>query len=169
VTILALLFVVIPNGNTAFVTLIDMAAALYLIMYMMLFAAAIRLRATRPQVQRTYRTPAMGLVAGVGFLACAVAFVLSFVRPSGFTGLSTVGYALVVGLVIVVLGVPPLIFYALRRPGWQLEPDHAVGDAILVNPPHPRQGDSGEAARAPRHHLRAVSRQHGSHSAGRAS
>ncbi|SDM94202.1 amino acid permease [Actinomyces ruminicola] len=169
VTILALLFVVIPNGNTAFVTLIDMAAALYLIMYMMLFAAAIRLRATRPQVQRTYRTPAMGLVAGVGFLACAVAFVLSFVRPSGFTGLSTVGYALVVGLVIVVLGVPPLIFYALRRPGWQLEPDHAVGDAILVNPPHPRQGDSGEAAREPRHHLRAVSRRHGSHSAGRAS
>ncbi|WP_204519926.1 amino acid permease [Actinomyces procaprae] len=169
VTVLALLFVVIPNGNTAFVTLIDMAAALYLIMYMMLFAAAIRLRATRPQVRRTYRTPAMGLVAGVGFVACAVAFVLSFVRPSGFTGLSTVGYALVVGLVIVVLGVPPLIFYALRRPGWQLEPDHAVGDAILVNPPDARDAAGDSPARSPKRHLRVVPRRHGTHPVGRAS
>jgi len=169
VTILALLFVVIPNGNTAFVTLIDMAAALYLIMYMMLFAAALRLRATRPQVQRTYRTPAMGLVAGVGFVACAVAFVLSFVRPSGFTGLSTVGYALVVGLVIVGLGVPPLIFYALRRPSWQLEPDHATGDAILVNPPHPRADWAASGPHTPRHEVRAVSRHPGTHPLGRAS
>ncbi|MDU0348625.1 amino acid permease [Actinomyces sp. MRS3W] len=161
VTILALLFVVIPNGNTAFVTLIDMAAALYLIMYMMLFAAAIRLRATRPQVRRTYRTPAMGLVAGVGFVACAVAFVLSFVRPSGFTGLGTVGYALVVGLVIVVLGVPPLVFYALRRPSWRLEPDHAVGDSILVNPPQPRGRLGGDDPRAARRGLRAASKRPG--------
>ncbi|WP_199176350.1 amino acid permease [Actinomyces qiguomingii] len=169
VTILALLFVVIPNGNTAFVTLIDMAAALYLIMYMMLFAAAIRLRTTRPQVRRTYRTPAMGFVAGVGFVACAVAFVLSFVRPSGFTGLSTAGYALVVALVIVVLGVPPLVFYALRRPAWQLEPDHAVGDAILVNPPDPREPDDVDHNRTARRHLRLISHRSGHHSLGRAS
>ncbi|WP_202616256.1 amino acid permease [Actinomyces sp. 432] len=169
VTILALLFVVIPNGNTAFVTLIDMAAALYLIMYMMLFAAALRLRATRPQVRRTYRTPAMGLVAGIGFAACAAAFILSFVRPSGFTGLSSAGYALVVGLVIVVLGAPPLVFYALRRPSWQLEPDHAVGEAVLVNPPDPADPDDGDHSRPGRRHLRLVSRRHGIHSVGRAS
>ncbi|SPF68267.1 Amino acid/polyamine transporter I [Propionibacterium ruminifibrarum] len=147
VTILALLFVVIPNGNTAFVTLIDMAAALYLIMYMLMFAAAIRLRTTRPQVKRTYRTPAMRLVAGVGFVACAAAFVLSFIRPAGFTGLSTVGYGLVVGVVIVVLGAPPLIFYALRKPRWCLEPDHATGEDILVNPPKSGLGGDSAAAR----------------------
>ncbi|WP_220475032.1 amino acid permease [Actinomyces sp. 2119] len=158
VTVLALLFVVIPNGNTAFVTLIDMAAALYLIMYMMLFAAAVRLRTTRPQVRRTYRTPAMRLVAGIGFVACAVAFVLSFVRPSGFTGLSTMGYALVVGLVIVVLGLPPLVFYALRRPGWRLEPDHATGDAVLVNPPLAPTPQAGDAMSVHQHGRRAALR-----------
>ncbi len=35
VTVLALLFVLIPNGNTAFATLVDMATALYLVMYML--------------------------------------------------------------------------------------------------------------------------------------
>ena len=33
VTVLALLFVLILNGNTAFATLVDMATALYLVMY----------------------------------------------------------------------------------------------------------------------------------------
>ena len=58
-----------PNVSAAFVALIDMAAALYLIMYMMMFAAALVLRRTQPGVKRTYRVPTMGLVAGVGFLA----------------------------------------------------------------------------------------------------
>ena len=60
VTVLALLFVLIPNGNTAFATLVDMATALYLVMYMLMFAAAIRLRNTHPEVRRTYRVPAIG-------------------------------------------------------------------------------------------------------------
>ncbi|MCT2997003.1 amino acid permease [Propionibacterium freudenreichii] len=136
VTVLALLFVVIPNGDTAFATLIGMASALYLIMYMLMFAAAIRLRHTKPDVKRTYRTPAMNLVAGVGFVACAAAFVLSFIRPAGFTGISGVGYPLLVAVVVVVLGVPPLILYALRRPGWDVRSDEEKADdqAILVNP-----------------------------------
>ncbi|MBO9569996.1 MAG: amino acid permease [Cellulomonas iranensis] len=137
VTLLALLFVLVPNGNTAFIALVDMAAALYLIMYMIMFAAAIRLRRSQPDVVRTYRTPAMKLVAGVGFVACAVAFVLAFIRPSGFTGLSEVAYPLVVAAVVVVLGGPPLLFYARRRPTWdrRTAEERATTDDVLVNPP----------------------------------
>jgi len=137
VTLLALLFVLVPNGNTAFIALVDMAAALYLIMYMLMFAAAIRLRRTQPDVVRTYRTPALKLVAGVGLAFSAIAFVLAFIRPSGFTGLSEVGYPLVVGLVVVVLGGPPLLFYALRKPTWdkRTAEERATSDGVLVNPP----------------------------------
>lgn len=137
VTLLALLFVLVPNGNTAFIALVDMAAALYLIMYMIMFAAAIKLRRSQPDVVRTYRTPAMKLVAGVGFVACAVAFVLAFIRPSGFTGLSEVAYPLVVAAVVVVLGGPPLLFYARRRPTWdrRTAEERATTDDVLVNPP----------------------------------
>jgi len=137
VTLLALLFVLVPNGNTAFIALVDMAAALYLIMYMLMFASAIRLRRTRPDVVRTYRTPAMKLVAGVGFAFSAIAFVLAFIRPSGFTGLSETAYPIVVGLVVIVLGGPPLLFYARRRPEWdkRTEAEKASADSVLVNPP----------------------------------
>jgi putative glutamate/gamma-aminobutyrate antiporter len=137
VTVLALLFVIIPNGNTAFATLVDMAAALYLIMYVLMFAAAIRLRKIHPEVKRTYRTPAMNLVAGIGLGASLAALVLAFVRPSGFTGLSTWGYPLLVAAVVILLGVPPLILYALRKPGWDVRTseEKRTADNVLVNPP----------------------------------
>ncbi len=154
VTLLALLFVLVPNGNTAFIALVDMAAALYLIMYMIMFASAIRLRRTQPQVVRTYRTPAMKLVAGVGFAFSAIAFVLAFIRPSGFTGLSEVAYPLVVAGVVIVLGGPPLLFYALRKPTWDkrtAEERATADDNLLVNAPPstPSPAAPGTANRGP--------------------
>lgn len=118
VTLLAAIFIIVPDVSAAFVALIDMAAALYLIMYMLMFASAIVLRRTAPDVKRAYRVPAMNLVAGIGFLACLAAFVLAFIPPDGFTAFPAAAYPWIVGAVIVVLGVPPLIFHAVRRPGW---------------------------------------------------
>lgn len=135
VTVLALLFIIIPNGNTAFVTLVDMATALYLIMYVLMFASALRLRRIHPEVRRSYRAPAIKLTAGVGLGASAAAFVMAFVRPSGFTGLSAVSYPLVVAVVVFLLGAPPLVFYALRKPAWDLRPEEEreTAENVLVN------------------------------------
>lgn len=118
VTLLAAIFIIVPDVSAAFVALIDMAAALYLIMYMLMFASAIVLRRKEPDVKRAYRVPAMDLIAGIGFLACLAAFVLAFIPPDGFTAFSPAVYPWIVAAVIVVLGLPPLIFYAARRPGW---------------------------------------------------
>lgn len=123
VTILAGIFIVVPSVSAAFVALIDMSAALYLIMYMMMFASAIRLRRTAPDVRRAYRVPALPFVAGVGFLASLAAFAFAFVPPEGFTAFPPALYPWIVGLVIVVLGGPPLLFYALRKPSWDLRSD----------------------------------------------
>ena len=73
--------------------------------------------------RRTYRVPAIRLVAGVGFVASAAAFVLTFVRPAGFTGLDNVSYAILVAVVVLVLGLPPLVLYGMRKPGWDLRSD----------------------------------------------
>ena len=145
VTLLASLFIFVPNINTAFILLVDMAAALYLIMYMMMFAAAIRLRKTHPQVVRSYRTPAMTLIAGVGFLACFAAFCLGFIPPEGFGG-GAPGwvYPVLVGVVVLALGVPPLLFYAFRRPGWdqRTAEEKTTFDDVLVNPPDGARRDA---------------------------
>jgi putative glutamate/gamma-aminobutyrate antiporter len=120
VTVLAAIFVLVHNVSAAFFTLVDMAAALYLIMYMMMFASAILLRKNKPDVKRTYRVPALTVVASIGFLASLAAFCLGFVPPSGLAGISTSTYPYVMGAVIVILGTPPLIFYAVKKPSWKV-------------------------------------------------
>jgi len=158
VTILAAIFVIVPNVSAAFVALIDMAAALYLIMYMLMFASAIILRRKEPNVKRTYRVPAMNLVAGVGFVACLLAFVLAFVPPQGFTAFPPAAYPWIVGLVIVLLGAPPLVFYALRRPSWdrrtaaekQLHGTHDEDDADTPAAARPASGASSPSQRGSR-------------------
>lgn len=119
VSLLALLFIVIPNVSAAFFTLVDMAAALYLIMYCLMFAAAIRLRKLKPEVERSYRVPALNFVAGTGLVASILALALSFVPPQGLSGIPDSIYPLVMLGVILVLSIPPLILYALRKPSWK--------------------------------------------------
>ena len=133
VTVLAAIFIIVPNVSAAFVALIDMAAALYLIMYMLMFASAIVLRRKEPNVHRAYRVTALPFVAGVGFVACLAAFLLAFIPPDGFTAFPPALYPWIVGVVIVVLGAPPLLFYALRRPGWDRRP----ADGSLLSDAHP--------------------------------
>ncbi|KYJ97456.1 amino acid permease [Microbacterium sp. UMB0228] len=133
VTILAAIFIIVPNVSAAFVALIDMAAALYLIMYMLMFASAMVLRRKAPDVRRAYRVKALPFVAGVGFAACLAAFVLAFIPPQGFTAFPAAAYPWIVGLVIVVLGAPPLLFYALRKPSWDRRP----ADGSLLSDAHP--------------------------------
>lgn len=118
VTALAALFVVIPNVSTAFFTLVDMAAALYLVMYMLFFYSAVKLRRTHPHVHRAYRVPAIKPVVGVGFCASAAAFLLGFVPPQGLSGIPPHIYPVAMIAVVVLLGVPPLLFYRFRKPGW---------------------------------------------------
>lgn len=138
VTVLAAIFIVVPNVSAAFVALIDMAAALYLVMYLLMFASAIVLRRTRPGVKRVYRVPAMPFVAGVGFVACLAGLILAFIPPDGFTAFPPTVYPWVVGAVIVVLGAPALVFYAARRPEWDRRSDaekskhdtHEEGEAL---------------------------------------
>ncbi|WP_240745289.1 amino acid permease [Microbacterium sp. K35] len=133
VTVLAAIFIIVPNVSAAFVALIDMAAALYLVMYMLMFASALVLRRKAPDVKRAYRVKGLPLVAGVGFVACLAAFLLAFIPPDGFTAFPPAAYPWIVGAVIVVLGAPPLVFYAVRRPSWDRRP----ADGSLPSDAHP--------------------------------
>lgn len=87
-----------------------MAVQLYLIMYMVMFLAAMRLRKTKPDVARGFRTPAMTLVGWVGFIASLLAFLIGFVEPTGTT-INQLSYTMFLVVGIVVLGCGPFIFY----------------------------------------------------------
>ena len=52
-------------------------------------------------------------------------------------GLDSVSYAILVAVVVLVLGLPPLVLYGMRKPGWDLRSDAERNTDtydVLVNP-----------------------------------
>ena len=134
VTLLSLLFVIMPSVQSFYQILSQLTVLLYLIMYLLMFAAAIYLRYNMKETPRPFRLGKSGnmlmwIVAGVGFLGSLLAFVLSFIPPAQISvGSNAVWYAVLVIGCIIVVGAP-FIIYAMRKPGWvdkdsQFEPFH---------------------------------------------
>lgn len=118
VTALALVFVVAPNTSAAFALLQDVSIILYMSMYVCMFAAAVRLRRSQPDVERPIRIPALPVVAGVGMLAALSAIVLGLTPPAGYTAVSGGTYAVIVAVGVVILALPAQLLHRLRRPDW---------------------------------------------------
>ncbi len=122
VTVLALLYFVLTNVSVAFFLLSAMTITLYLVMYMLMYAAAIRLRITRPHARRSYRVPGglagLCVVAGIGLAGVAFAFVTSFFPPSQLPVGSPASYVAVVTTGFVVFIGLPVLIHALKRPSW---------------------------------------------------
>ena len=124
VTILGLLFVVMPSVQSFYQILSQLTVLLYLIMYMLMFASAIVLRYKLPKIERPFRLGSRGnlliwLLAGLGFCGSLLAFVLSFIPPAQIAvGSKSVWYmVLIIGAIIFV--VIPFIIYAMRKPSWK--------------------------------------------------
>lgn len=122
VSLLASLYFIMDNVSTAFFVLSAMTVSLYLVMYILMYLAAIKLRITQPDLPRSYKVPGgtlgMGLVAGVGLLGVSFALLVSFFPP---TNLPVGNPALYVGLVaaglIVFVGLP-LLINANKKAAW---------------------------------------------------
>ena len=128
VTVLALLFALSSSVQSVFWIFSAMAVQLYLIMYMIMFLAAMRLRKTKPDVERGFKTPAMSLVGWVGFFASLAAFLIGFVEPSG-NSFPQMTYTLILVVGIIVLGCGPFILYSLRKPSWRTVEDEPAAPA----------------------------------------
>lgn len=123
VTFLSLLFVVMPSVQSFYQILSQLTILLYLIMYMLMFSAAIYLRYSMKESARPFRIGKKGnalmwIVGGMGFLGSLLAFVLSFIPPAQIAvGSNSVWYSvLVIGCIIVVIA--PFIIYSMRKPNW---------------------------------------------------
>ena len=122
VTIISLVYLLMPTISSAFFILTALTAMLYIIMYILLYVSAIKLRYSQPDVHRTYKVPGgnfgMWIVAGIGMLAVVFAMIVGFFPPSQLTVGSPTFYVsfLIVGVIIFVGA--PLIINGLKRPEW---------------------------------------------------
>ncbi|MFE2533266.1 APC family permease [Streptomyces sp. NPDC059371] len=121
-TVIALGYAFIPNVSNVYWIFSTITTQVYLIVYLLMFVAAIRLRKNQADHPRGYRVPALNLVCVVGFLASASAMVIGFVPPSQFGGNSVLLYVVIIGSGLGILGLLiPWAFLRFRKPGWQTE------------------------------------------------
>ena len=124
VTILGLLFVVMPSVQSFYQILSQLTVLLYLIMYMLMFASAITLRYKLPKLERPFRLGAKGnglmwILGGLGFCGSLLAFVLSFIPPSQISVGSNKVWFLVLIFGAIIFVVIPFIIYSCRKPSWK--------------------------------------------------
>jgi putative glutamate/gamma-aminobutyrate antiporter len=119
-TLIALLYAFIPDVSSAYWILSVITTQVYLIMYVLMFVSAIRLRRNQPDHPRGYRAPALVALAGIGLAASNAAFVIGFVPPSQFGNGSPLVYVLIVGGGMALVGLLiPYLFLKMRRPNWK--------------------------------------------------
>lgn len=126
VTILTSLFLFMPSVNGSYWLLTALAAQLYMIMYLMMFMAAIKIRLS-PDFKPGYFTipggiPGLLIVSFAGILGTLTTLVVSFMPPEGINVGSN--YELLLGSGLFLMCLPP--FISLR---WQ---KNAVNNAVKV-------------------------------------
>lgn len=133
-TLLCSVFLFMPTVNSSYWILTAMTAQLSMMVYLILFAAAIHLRYKKPRVKRAYKIPGgnVGMwIAGIlGIFSCSVAILLGFVPPAQIKIGSLWIYEAILIIGIIALCVPPLIMYAFRKPEWAKQNAKIKIDAI---------------------------------------
>ncbi len=127
VSITALLFAFIPSVSSSFWILSAMTTQIYLIMYVLMFIAVVRLRRSQPERARGFKVPALMVMAGVGLVSSVLVFFIGLIPPSQF-GTSNPGmYALMLlgGTLILGIGIP-FLFLWRRKPSWKIEGEPAA-------------------------------------------
>ena len=120
ITLIGLLYALVPAVSRAYWVFAALATEVYLIMYVLMFLAASNLRRRQPEHQRGYQAPALVTMCVVGTLASVTACAVGLLPPSQLGHISTPPYlaALLAATLIVGL-IPPLVLHRLRRPGWK--------------------------------------------------
>jgi amino acid transporter len=122
ITVIALLYAFIPNVSRAYWIFAAMATQVYMIMYVLMFIAAMRLRRSQPGHARGYRAPVLGLLCVLGGASSVVALALGFVPPSQFGPSNPLVYAVLILAGVLAIGVlPPLLMDRLRKPAWKAD------------------------------------------------
>lgn len=85
VTLIALVFLTMPSVNGSYWLLTALAGQLYMLMYILMFAAAIKLRLSNGSPSG-FRIPGgqlgMWLIAGLGIISCVVTICVGFIAPT---------------------------------------------------------------------------------------
>jgi amino acid transporter len=126
VSIWGVIFVLLPGGvNSAFWMLLALTTTVYIVMYVLMYLAAIKLRYSQPHVKRAFNVPGgkagMWIISGWGIASMIIIFVLALLPPAqaSVESISLIAFEalMIVGTIGVVM-VPQLIYWK-RKQSWK--------------------------------------------------
>ncbi len=125
VTFLSVIFIVLPSVQSAYQILQQLAAIIYLTLYMFMFSSVLHLRFSQPNRPRPYRIPGgtfgLWLFTILGFVSVFAAFVFSFIPPSQINIGSNTTYVLILIASSLFILIIPFIIFHFRRDHWRDE------------------------------------------------
>ena len=122
-SLLALVVLFMPTISGAFWIMSALTAQLYMIMYLFMFAAAIKLRYSQPGKVRPYRVPGgklgMWIISGVAFLTALFAIIVGFIPTPGVRAAGAEHVVLYVGFLffgsLFFVAVPLVLYYIFEH------------------------------------------------------
>ena len=115
VSVLCLLFLLLPSVNAFYWFLMAISSGLYMIMYIMMFLSAFKLRPKLPQ--KAFHIPfgffGLFTVCSAGLIGCVLTIFISFIPPPGIAIASFSEYALMIGLGNLIFIAP--VFYLMKK------------------------------------------------------
>ncbi len=128
VSLLSLIFALVPTINTAYWILIVLVAQLYVVMFVLMFAAAIKLRYSHAKVKRAYRVPfgnlGMWVVCLVGMATSLFSLAIGFFPPAEVQVASKGGYILTIAIGVIFFCSIPSIILLFKKPHWSKALEH---------------------------------------------
>lgn len=128
VSVLSLLFIFMPTVSSAYWILSVMVTQVYLVMYLLVFSAAIKLRYKYPKIDRPYKIPGglfgMWVVGGLGFLASLFTIIIGFFPPAQIKTGSTAFYFSFLFIGICLICFAPSIILFFQKPSWKKHLNH---------------------------------------------
>jgi glutamate:GABA antiporter len=122
ITLIGVLYALVPTVSRAYWIFAALATEVYLIMYILMFVAAARLRRRQPDHPRGYRAPRLGTICVVGTLASVSAAIIGLVPPSQLGQANVPLYVVGLFASVLLVGVlPPVLLLRFRKPAWKTD------------------------------------------------
>jgi len=123
ISLFALIFILVPAVNKAFLLLVTATAIIYIVVYVLMAIGILRLRMTKPTIKRPFHmgNTSVAWTVMIVFLVVVVASSLATLWYQGWTN------AFIIVGITVVLSVVPLIIFWKRKPSWASDVSRELG------------------------------------------